>query len=400
MTAVRSHFSAHTPLKAVPRMHRRLLSCWLALSLPCVSQAAGPVFKVMPDTVWADSGGVWRAGLVVENPAEWGLYADSLFLDWRSSDADASAAPRSGTTSLQALVSVIAPAGARESTGLDWNAPADFERGTLTFRLYLHDAKQQVHALSATAVVAGNALYDRHPAESLDVGGQKVEVVHLAAHEDKRPAGGVLYVPPSGVSARGTLRWAQLLVNRGYAVSILSLPGSGRSSGGADRAGPASVAAVEAALARLAHEPGVDAKRLAVWGLGDGASTALLVAARHPELQAVVAQDASHDPWASYRALAAPGREAYVREAGRDSAGWKARSPLAVAARITAPVLVLQTSDSSAPDVAAAEAFAAVRAGKQLAVETRIGAREQRPFRRNEAVRVALDFLARRLRRP
>ncbi len=368
MPALRYHCSAPTPAKAASRMRRGLQLCLLALSLPCVSRAGGPTFKVLPDTLRADTTGVWRAGLMVENPAEWGLYADSLFLDWRSTDDDAGAAPKRGTTSLTALVSVIAPAGAHESTGLDWNAPADFERGTLTFRLYLHDAKKQVHALSATALVAGNALYDRHPATVLDVSGQKVEVVHMAADEAARPAPGVLYVPPAGVGARSTLRWAQLLVNRGLAVSLVSLPGAGRSSGSADRAGPASVAAAEAALARLAHEPGVDAKCLAIWGLGDGGTTALLVAARHPELQAVVAQDA--------------------------------RSPLVVAARIAPPVLVLQTSDSSAPDAAAAEAFAAARAEKQLPVECRIGAREQRPLRRGDAVRVALDFLGRRLRKP
>ena len=81
--------------------------------------AAPPVFRVEPDTIRADSMGVWNASLVIENPSEWGLYVDSLKLEWRSLDEHAGSARRAGTSSLQGLVGAIAPAGAGEHTPPD-----------------------------------------------------------------------------------------------------------------------------------------------------------------------------------------------------------------------------------------------------------------------------------------
>ena len=158
------------------------------------------------------------------------------------------------------------------------------------------------------------------------------------------------------------------------------------------------MAAVEAALTQLAHEPGFAANRLVLWGTDGGASTALLAAARHPELVAVIAQNACYDPWAAYRALPAAEQAAYVLASGSDSAAWRARSPLAVATRITVPVLVLQTDEPGAPDAAAAQAFAESRADQKLFIEARISASEGHPFHKRDASRVAHDFLARRTR--
>src|SRR5262249_33534740 len=140
--------------------------------------------------------------------------------------------------------------------------------------------------------------------------------------------------------------------------------------------------------------------RLAMWGDGEGGTTALLAAVKHPELQGVIAVDAVYDPWVAYRTLSTDAREEFVREAGRDSAGWRARSPLAAAEKIPPPVLVLQTTETSAPDAGAAQAFAQVRSDRQLFIEARIGAQEGRPFTRRDAQRVALDFLNRRFGAP
>ena len=379
---------------------RPALALAMLAATAAIASAAPPVFRIEPDTLHADTLGMWRASLVLENHDQWGLYPDSLFLDWKCLDDDASTFPTSGTMTLSALARAIEPAGADEQTGLDWSAPANFERGSVTFRLYAHDAKKVSHALSVTLAVTGNALYDLHPPVLLDVGSRKVEVVHMSVDASVQPGSGVLYVPPAGVSARSMMRWASQLVWRGHAVSIVSLPGSGHSTGAADRAGPASVGAVEAALDRLAHEPDVDRARLAIWGLGEGATAALLVAEKHPDLRGVVAQNAVHDPWSAYRALGSDAREAFAREAGRDSASWRARSPLAAAAHIAAPVLVLQTEDAPAPETAAAREFAAIRSEKGLPVESRMNEPSGRAFQRQEAVRLAIDYLARRLKRP
>jgi len=284
-----------------------------------------------------------------------------------------------------------------ESTGMMWNAPADFERGQLTFRLVSHDGAKNRYVSTASVVIAGNAFYDKYPATLIPQGKSTVEVVVMAPDSTvARPVAGVLYVPPPGATARSSMRWASHLVLMGMTVALVSQPGSGRTTGPADRSGPASVAAVDAALARLAREPGVDKARLALWGDDAGGTTALLAAQKHPELQGVIAVDATYDPWAAYRAMAAGDQQHYVREASRDSAAWRARSPLAAADKIAAPVLVLQTTEPGTPDAGAAEAFAHVRSDRQLYIESRIGAQEGRPFLRRDAQRVTLDFLKRR----
>jgi pimeloyl-ACP methyl ester carboxylesterase len=379
-----------------------LLSGALGLAAALPARSATPVLVLEPDTLAADADGAWRTSLVVRNPLEWGLYPDSLFLDWRSLDDEPGSGPGSGSTPLTALVAAIEPASAGGSTGFLWTAPADFERGTLTFRLVAHDGRKQRHELAATAVVTGSELSAAHPSELLRAGGREAEVILVkpGGATAGAAAPGLVYAPAAGVRARSLLRWSRAFAARGQAIALVSLPGTGRSAGPADRAGPASVAAVEAALARLAREPGVDATRLALWGVGEGATAALLAAERHPELGGVVAQDASYDAWATYRALPDSARAAFAREAGRDSAGWRARSPLDAARRVRAPVLVLQTSEPGAPPAAPAEAYAAARAARGLPVESRIGGREPRPLLRRDTSRLAQDFLSRHLRKP
>jgi pimeloyl-ACP methyl ester carboxylesterase len=234
----------------------------------------------------------------------------------------------------------------------------------------------------------------------IPAGAGSVELVVMAADSSVWPAPGVLVVPSPGTSARSMLRWALSVNQRGFSVGIVSLPGSGRSTGSDDRAGPASVAAVEAALSRFVREPGVNARRIALWGIRDAAPSALLAAVKHPELAGIISEDAHYDPWAAYRELSASERAAFVLAAGRDSAAWRARSPLAAAARIAAPVLVVQSDEVESPAATGAEAFAAARAEKQLFIEARINAVEGRPIRHRDATRVAFDFLSRRLRQP
>jgi dienelactone hydrolase len=369
----------------------------LLLAAPAHAAGSPPTFHVEPDTIVADGLGNWHAGLVIQNKAEYGLYADSLTMEWRNDDPDSTSAPKAGVTPLQSLASVIPAASAGENTGMQWTAPADFEHGTLVFRLVTHDGQKNVYHSSARVLVAGNMLYDTYPRELLKNGRDVVDVVVMPADTSTRPAPGFVYVPAAGVSARSMMRQLIATVSSGNTVAIVSLPGSGRSAGRADRGGPASVAAVDAAIVRLEKDPSVDPKRIGIWGVNEGATTALLAAVNHPELQAVIAQDASYDAWASYRALPAAARPAYVREAGSDSAGWRARSPLLMATKVPAPVLVVQTSDGGISDSTAAVAYVHVRTDQQLFIESRIGRQSGKPFARRDAVRVAQDFLRRRL---
>src|SRR5437764_3801896 len=246
-------------------MHRILLTSTAllaCLALAPRARAADPVFRVTPDTVRADRTGSWRLRLRLENHSEWGLYPDTLDLFQVSEDPDSSDQPRRASRSLAVMVHTMSPASAGDVTGFDWSGPADFERGTLVFRIVAHDVRKNVFALAETVLVAGSALGDAYPPVLLDIHGRRVEMAILPADSALRPAPAVLFVPRSGTPARSLLRWALVPRARGVTVALVSLPGSGRTSGEPDRAGPASAAAVEAALLRLEGEPGVDRGRV------------------------------------------------------------------------------------------------------------------------------------------
>jgi dipeptidyl aminopeptidase/acylaminoacyl peptidase len=156
------------------------------------------------------------------------------------------------------------------------------------------------------------------------------------------------------------LNLANRLAQEGTAILLVSQPGYGRSEGSPDWAGPATIAALSAALDRLENTPGVDSKRIGIWGISRGATAATLLAAKRPEVRAVVAQSGSYDLWATHRgSTLAAVRESVENEAGRDSSAWKARSPILQAKTIRAQVMVMHgEADDQAP-IEQARAFAA-----------------------------------------
>src|SRR5262249_20954137 len=161
------------------------------------------------------------------------------------------------------------------STGIMWTSPAEFDRGSITFTMSAHNTQHDRFTRSATLLVTGNDLSDQHPPVPLAVNGRAVDLAIVDADSAARPAPAILYVPPTGTPARTMLRWAFPYPLRGFTVGLVSLPGTGRSIGTPDQAGPASVTAIGAAIDRLARQPGVDPKRIIVWGEGEGATTAL-----------------------------------------------------------------------------------------------------------------------------
>ena len=373
----------------------------LCASLATAAHGATPRLVVGPDTLRADGSGTWNTEIQVFNEdGKIGLYPDSLSLRFTSDDPDRGEHPHAGTLSLTTFVKLMPPVGAGEVGGVTWSAPADFDHGRLVFHLSAHDAEHHAYELESTVVVAGSEFSAAHPPIVVKARGQQTDMVVLEADSSRRPAPTILFVPPQGIAARRLMRWGQSLVGRGYTVAIVSPQGSGRSSGPADRSGPATVASVGAAIRALASQPAADSKRIVLWGQREGATAALLAAAEHPEVQGVIAVDADYDPWASYRAATLADRKAYVAEAGSDSAGWKARSPLANAERIAVPVLVLQSVDAPMAAPEPAEAFAARRRELGLFVESRLSPREPAPLRRIEVQRIALSFLTRRTSAP
>ena len=81
----------------------------------------------------------------------------------------------------------------------------------------------------------------------------------------------------------------------GLVVACISIPGYGRSSGPSRFVGPPSVAAAHQALDLLTGRPDVDPKRLAVWGVGDGAVAAGLLMDSDSRPRVVILQSGAYD---------------------------------------------------------------------------------------------------------
>ena len=81
----------------------------------------------------------------------------------------------------------------------------------------------------------------------------------------------------------------------GIRLACISLPGYGKSSGPSRFVGPQSVAAARHGLDLVAARPDVDASRLAVWGIADGAVAAGLVMDSDPRARAVILQSGAYD---------------------------------------------------------------------------------------------------------
>jgi len=371
-----------------------------SLLLAALAVTAGPAradetyrLIVQPDTLRADAQGLWRFTLRLENQGELGLYPDSLSIRW---EGDEGGRPTAGGQDLSGLAHSMQAVGAGESNESFVNMPATQEHGLLELRFRFHDARQHDWTVLRTLTVIGSDLAERFTTEHLTASGRSMELLLLPADSTAMPAPGVLFLPAAGVDALSLRRWALALHDRGFGVGLLSPPGAGGSVGPEDASGPVSVAAARAALDRLAALPGTDRARLVLWGEAQGGATALLAAVGRSDVAAIAAVDATYDPWAHSRTLEGAAREAFVRAAGRDSAAWRARSPLRLAARIAAPVLVIQTREGGDPAVAAA--FVSARADRGLETEARGQSGEIRPPRRADATRLVLDFIARRTR--
>ena len=332
------------------------LSLLLAATADAALPAALPTIHCVADTVRADDQSLWTVPLIVHNPLQYSLTPDSMFVDITVLDRGVSRAPRRTT---------LAPGGAGRagqaiSSGddsqmaLSLNAIAEHAR--IVVRYYAHDGQKHAYALSDSMLADGGVLTDQFPSAVLHVNGREVEIVPGPAPGAAGTVPGLLLVPGEASHARGMLGTVQQYSQRGYNVVAVSPPGYGTSSGPADFAGPATLAALEAALTRLRDMPGTDPHRVAVWGNSRGANAALLLAAKHPDLAAVVAQEAVYDLWAAYRAANAELRADILTETGADSAAWRARSPLMAARDLRMPVLVVQNEAD-----AAARAFLAVR---------------------------------------
>ncbi len=95
--------------------------------------------------------------------------------------------------------------------------------------------------------------------------------------------------------ARQCIDKTQRFTALGIEVACISIPGYGKSSGPSRFVGPQSVEAARHALDLLAARPDVDPKRLAVWGMADGAVAAGLLMDSDARPRAVILQSGAYD---------------------------------------------------------------------------------------------------------
>ena len=315
---------------------------------------AAATITVTPSPLVPSPEGTWQAHVGIANASSFGLYLDSLVVDVSG------AAP---ARHLVIRAFTVPSVSGGDSTSFEVGVPAAATGAHLAFLLH-------AHALNVPSVVASAATdaqaYDParlFPAQLARVGRRPVAIT-VVSPGDRAIGTGVLLLRDEGATGNADLLAAIAYRAAGFTVVILDPPGTGASGGPADLCGPATLAAAEAALDTLAHQPGVSAARVVAMGRGRGATTALLLAARHPELGGVIAEGAMADPWATYRALRGADAQAFVAEAGRDSASWRARSPIAAAASVKVPVLLLHGEmDAHEPVAAVRQLVAALHAG-------------------------------------
>ena len=156
---------------------------------------------------------------------------------------------------------------------------------------------------------------------------------------------------------------AELLAEHGYVVLVPLMRGWG---GGQNDCGLSQSADTKRMIEWLASQPGVDPDRIGVMGESFGGQVALLTGALTPRVKAIVSYAGPTD-WASLNAQApwywtssnALLPSWYPRECKSDP---KSRSPVSVATRIKAPVLLIQgDADTIVPPEQAEEMEQALR---------------------------------------
>ena len=354
-----------------PRRARWCAVGALAIMLGAASTNAAatpPRLEISPAEVAATEEMAWEFELRLVNTGSEGLYVDSVSCRYEDTGRGETGASRVRVLPMPAIANGIGTLSGGDSAVYQQTIPAAFETGLVSFRLHGHRADGTAVAVeSAPLKVLPGPVSAAHPSEFLTVAGKKLEVVVFPSTREG-PSPGLLYVHEEGSHARQLLATGRQLAARGYTVVFASLPGYGLSEGADDDGGPQAVAALSAALDRLKRAPGVDARRLAAWGVSRGARAVAGLAARRSDLTVIVAQSGRYDA--------------------------------AAAGKVRASTLVLHGGADTEAPVEQARAFAAAveKAGVHT-VETMVVANAGHVLPRGDVMRNALRFLEARLQR-
>lgn len=397
--------------RRLPALPALALTVALAVSAAPIRAATTPTLRAEPEPIEATETLNWSFQLFVDNPLDVGLYLDSLSCEVESLDLPANGGGRRETRNLDFLLHGAgrggidgSPGGLTVSAGqsgtIQVTLPATSEHARLTFVLRLHDGAKKSWRVTHTVEANPGPFTREHPSQFATANGRKVEYVLVRA-ATTGPAPAVLFVHGSGSSARQFLSLASTLATRGYTTMLVSMPGYGQSEGTPDFAGPATVAALDAALDVLARSEGVDSTRIAIWGISRGAGAALETAARRGSLKAAIGQSGAYDLWAVWRAAKARHVDDLAadieRMAGSDSAAWRQRSAATMADRLHCPVLLIHAEDDGRTPIAQARGFAGALEAHGATVETKFLAKGGHPVSPRDAMSAAMPFLKRTL---
>ena len=153
------------------------------------------------------------------------------------------------------------------------------------------------------------------------------------------------------------------LAKLGLVTMSISRPGYGESTGPADFAGPRSVEAVIRAINYLAERQDVLENGVTIYGNGQGATVALLAAARSRFVRLVAIEGGVYDIGKAYGKLPPTERERLRFFLGGSAvekpATYKLRAPINSVGRLRGPVLILHSRDNQRFPISEAENLAA-----------------------------------------
>jgi pimeloyl-ACP methyl ester carboxylesterase len=336
----------------------------------------------------------WSIPMQFRNPTEEGVYTDSLTAEATDLDDGVTHGPRSTMIPIRYLHRQLPSLGTGDSASLAFTYTALYEHARLVFHYYAHTQTGQPRFASDTIEMLPAPFSTMCPRRSFRSDGRDIEYFFARATGGKAPLTTVLLVHGDQSHARYLLPLASDLSTRGYNVLAISQPGYGRSTGPPDLMGPASVRALDDAIRLAKGLPGVDSTRIVVWGIEQGATLATRAVMTRTDLAGAIATRGLYDLWAVARESPTL-RDAFVREAGSDSAAWRERSPSALPPVLHAPLWV--EYDSNDPLVPSAQAqafaFALARAGQPAEMRHVVGS--DRPLPYGEARDSAYVFLER-----
>jgi len=381
-------------MSPLARLHAALLIAVLATP----ATADVPRITPMHPEISATDNFVWLVSLRIRNPLDVGIYTDSLIGFIEDTGAGETRMDKTHRVELNRVASHVSTISAGDSGIVNFQSPAIAEQANLRLMLYTHTGDGRAFVDSTVLRIKPGTVWRHYRSELVPVGNRKVEMVFVPAIVGREgPKPGVLLIHGHGADARRMIPSAWLIANEGYSVMLVSQPGYGQSEGPADFMGPATMRAVNAAYDRLRRSPDVDSNRVAVWGASRGATAAMLLASRRKDLRGVIAESGVYDVWATYRDTRLAGLpETIVREAGRDSAGWRARSPVMFADSIRVPVFIAHgEEDQQVPFAQAREMVARLKGPGGGRVEARFLPGRGHAISSSELTREYFDFLKR-----